>query len=1031
MRKLSIASSSGFAAGSIQLSGGVKALDIAATPNYSTEGFFSVSSQVAYRVVWGIKDSNENLILGVPSNRTVVENISTTQTCITSLSFAIPSDITSTSYFYQIYRTGVFPNDPGDEMYLVFEDFVTSGQITAGLVTTTDITPEDFRKGGTLLYTNPQSGEGISQSNEKPPFCQDITSYKGYTFFGNTSTVHRLNLSAISIQDMISETSTITVTDGITSKTYKFRGNIETYTADFSNGALVAGDFYNPGGTAKYFVIDAANDERKYYVWYFRTNETDPAISGRIGIKVDVSAGVPTVTDIRNSTDSAILLATDDFNTIRVAAPLGLTIKTSNNGYVTASTFTDTIANFIITSDGLGTGEDSSLSPPRVFLPRVPTGTENGPSTAQQVEQMSQSLIRIINKVDTLVYGFYLSSNTDVPGKMLFEQRSTTGNAFYFTANSTTTGDEFTPSLPTSGNSVISSNEVKPNRIYYSKYQQPEAVPLSNYIDIGPKDKHINRIIGLRDSLFIFKDDGIYKLSGDTAPFQLAPFDFSVNIKAADTAAVLNNQIYALSTQGVITVTDTGVNIISRPIEDLLLDVTRDGFNFKYSSFGVGYESDRAYHLWTVTESTDTVATQCFRFNTFTNSWVRWNKSATCGLINFSDDKMYLGAGDKNWIDKERKSLTRTDHADREGTLTVLQNGVNESIININSVTDIAIGDRVIQTQYLTISKFNRLLQKLDIDPSVNDTNYYSTLFASPGDNLRSKIVALAAKLDSDLGVSDTDYSSKIGDYTQTITSTTPGSSTIVTFGSNSILSTRYVTISGSNTTPSIDGTHLVTNYTGTTITIGKTTTIAGSAGSVQTDTQNFKDIQACYNIIINKLNSDSGVFYTNYELSTGTIEFESVITDRNTSDIQITLLYPVQLIEGPITYFKQIQTKLVWNPQTFGDVSMFKQVREGTVIFENNNYTFMDVGYATDLSPSFEEVTIQGKGDGDFGYFPFGEINFGGVAAAIPIRLYIPRQKQRCRYMHVRVEHNVALETFGLYGMSLTFRPYSVRAYK
>jgi hypothetical protein len=173
------------------------------------------------------------------------------------------------------------------------------------------------------------------------------------------------------------------------------------------------------------------------------------------------------------------------------------------------------------------------------------------------------------------------------------------------------------------------------------------------------------------------------------------------------------------------------------------------------------------------------------------------------------------------------------------------------------------------------------------------------------------------------------------------------------------------------------------------------------------------------------------GVFYSNYELSTGTIEFESVITDKDVNDNQLTLLYPIQLIEGPITYYKQIQTKIIWNPQTFGDVSLFKQVREGTVIFENNNYTFMDVGYATDLSPSFEEVTIQGKGDGDFGYFAFGEINFGGIAAAIPIRLYIPRQKQRCRYMHVRVEHNVALETFGLYGMSLTFRPYSVRAYK
>ena len=55
---------------------------------------------------------------------------------------------------------------------------------------------------------------------------------------------------------------------------------------------------------------------------------------------------------------------------------------------------------------------------------------------------------------------------------------------------------------------AVSSNEQKINRVYYSKFQQPEAVPLLNYFDVGAADKAILRIFPLRDSLFVFKEDG-------------------------------------------------------------------------------------------------------------------------------------------------------------------------------------------------------------------------------------------------------------------------------------------------------------------------------------------------------------------------------------------------------------------------------------------------------------------------------------------------------------------------------------------
>ena len=46
---------------------------------------------------------------------------------------------------------------------------------------------------------------------------------------------------------------------------------------------------------------------------------------------------------------------------------------------------------------------------------------------------------------------------------------------------------------------VESDNQISPNRLYYSKVSEPEAVPITNYIDVGPKDEEIKRILALRD----------------------------------------------------------------------------------------------------------------------------------------------------------------------------------------------------------------------------------------------------------------------------------------------------------------------------------------------------------------------------------------------------------------------------------------------------------------------------------------------------------------------------------------------------
>src|SRR5690606_2858760 len=54
------------------------------------------------------------------------------------------------------------------------------------------------------------------------------------------------------------------------------------------------------------------------------------------------------------------------------------------------------------------------------------------------------------------------------------------------------------------------------------------------------------------------------------------------------------------------------------------------------------------------------------------------------------------------------------------------------------------------QTQYVNVSFYNRLLQKLDLDQGLDDTDYFSSLRCETGDNLASRLSDLNTKLIAD-----------------------------------------------------------------------------------------------------------------------------------------------------------------------------------------------------------------------------------------------------------------------------------------
>lgn len=589
--------------------------------------WLTTSHTTAYRVLWGIKDANNNLILGAPSQREEITN-TTAATIAVKLRFTVPASIT-TAHFYQVYRAAMTDStsaftEPSDELGLVYEGNPVAGDLSNGYVDVTDVVPDSLR--GATIYTA-QSQEGLVNSNEPAPLAKDLAVFRNSLFYGNTSGLQNYTLTVLGVGSPtgVQANDTITI-DGV------------VYTAKATE-TITSGQFL----VAPVFLL-------------------------------------ATTASTNTSTSLTSLGATTG---IQAALDAGEQVTITGTG-IPAGTFVVSLVGSTVTMSQAATAS-ASISV-----------TFTGDSAAQAIRDTALSLVRVINRyASSTTYAYYLSGPTDLPGKILIESRTPGATTFPVISSRATC---WSPALPTSGTTQSSTNDAFKNAVFYSKTSQPEAVPLGNYIFVGSADKNILRIMALRDSLFVLKEDGIFRIYGtDPSNFQVALLDNTAILIGPETAVAINNQIYAFTTQGVVTISETGVSIMSHAIEADLTSLTSQNYSLlQTSSFGVAYESARAYYLFVITESTDTVPTQYYRYNYITACWTRGTLSKTCGAVNPADDKLYLGNSASAIVDVERKSLTYSDYADYSSTETI--SAVSDTVVTITSADTIAVGSIIYQS---------------------------------------------------------------------------------------------------------------------------------------------------------------------------------------------------------------------------------------------------------------------------------------------------------------------------------------------
>ena len=315
------------------------------------------------------------------------------------------------------------------------------------------------------------------------------------------------------------------------------------------------------------------------------------------------------------------------------------------------------------------------------------TGTfavSNTANPAADITATASNICLIANGYasNTFIAAYYTSGEGDLPGMMEFDRLDLGTVPFTITSNNALCWQATLP--------LVSSNNANPNRIYFSKINQPESVPLANYIDVGSANKPINRIIALRDGVMVMKQDGVFRISNNSAPFTVTPVDYNTRIIADNTAYDLDNNVYFLSDQGVVALSDSDTQIMSFVLDSTLIQNTSPTLfpNLQATAWAVAYQSARKYILFLPTSGSDVQATQQYVYNHLTVVWTTWSLAASCGIVNSVDGKLYLGSAagsapgsGNSYVYQERKSFTSADYADNEYAATTTTTGLTNTIV--------------------------------------------------------------------------------------------------------------------------------------------------------------------------------------------------------------------------------------------------------------------------------------------------------------------------------------------------------------
>jgi hypothetical protein len=346
-----------------------------------------------------------------------------------------------------------------------------------------------------------------------------------------------------------------------------------------------------------------------------------------------------------------------------------------------------------ITVDGITFTAVTETATPGAAQFRVYDVAWHLPSEA--VRRTAQELaVRISSYASSAINCYYTSGEDETPGELFLEAKEADEAVFSVYVSR---ASAWNPVIGTDvGSAVDSTADTATNGVWFSKIDQPEAVPRLNRLAVGPRNGRILRIKGLGERLFFFTDRGIYTVSGQF-PYRTDLLSKTAVLVAPDSLVDFDDALFALTTQGVVRISDAGVAIMSVPVEADLKRLFGEGLaTLKVKAQAVGYESYRKYILSMPTDAEDTDNTQSLVYDVSTQSWTRWDKPIACAVVVPETDYLYIGRTDTNVLSKERKTYSRWDYVDESFAVTVSSH--SGRTVTLASATGVEVGDLIYQS---------------------------------------------------------------------------------------------------------------------------------------------------------------------------------------------------------------------------------------------------------------------------------------------------------------------------------------------
>jgi hypothetical protein len=589
-----------------------------------SSGWLPTTYTTGYRLVWGRRDGDGTVLLGAPSGRILVTNAAGANRDVL-LTVPLPDGIVSDVHFLQVYRTVrevVSPADPGEDFAQVAEVFPTAAEIAAGSMEVTDIS--SFAN-GPAAYFSQNTGGGVLDAKQQPPLLTDMVPFKGYMFgvVQEHKETFSLTLLAVSGADGLQED------DALTFFVEGGAGFVETFAAS---------------------AIDPEGTEVFAGKWTFA-----------------LSTGGTPAQNIEDTCRSLVRVINDR----------------SSNLYATyAAPDNDLPGNILITRRDFNAGNGNVV---------VVAEFNAKPWTPALKMYLAGSLARVSNVVTvTTATAHHLavgdtveltnSSSPDFPSGVKTVATVPTTLTFTYAevgADAVSAGESFETTNPFG--SFL--QEATAGAWSHSAFEEYDAWPPRFRYNVGGSNATLYRIVPQGEALLFFTSAGLYRLTGtDETDFTLRPLDETFRLVGAETPKSMGNKAYALTDQGVVAVSDLGVEKVSGPIDTALLPFYSGGESLLETTaavaFGIAYESENEYILFLPSPFADEgdPPSQAYVYNAQTRTWVRWVFlwAAVTGSTGWvytgivpPDGRLYLANGDK--ISRERKNRALSDYVEPGG----------------------------------------------------------------------------------------------------------------------------------------------------------------------------------------------------------------------------------------------------------------------------------------------------------------------------------------------------------------------------